>query len=184
MLLQKKVDQVVRSSLMTRWYTCWKTDPRFLGEERGGKDGRVQEPLQEGTSDLYRRLTEGIQGHHGHTLDSPSSGGEAAVAVWVEAEERSHTVNAAQQHGQQPPLYRHLQPETHGRGQRWSLFRNNGSWLHPFKNIRSSSDCFFLPPSQNGRHLCSLVRSSQSFSPLVPILRFWEIRVWTWKSRC
>lgn len=46
-----------------------------------------------------------------HTLDSPSSSGEAVVAVWMEAKERSHTVNTAQQHGQQPPLYRHLQPD-------------------------------------------------------------------------
>lgn len=34
----------------------------------------------------------------------PSSGGEAVVAVWMEAEERGHAVNTAQQHGQQAPL--------------------------------------------------------------------------------
>lgn len=38
------------------------------------------------------------------TSDSPSSDGEAVVAVWVEAKERGHAVNTAQQHGQQPSL--------------------------------------------------------------------------------
>lgn len=41
--------------------------------------------------------------------DSPSSAGDTVVAVGVEAKEWRHAVNTAQQHGQQPPLYRHLQ---------------------------------------------------------------------------
>lgn len=43
-----------------------------------------------------------------HT-DSPSSASDTAVAVGVEAKEWGHAVNTAQQHGQQPPLHRHLQ---------------------------------------------------------------------------
>lgn len=31
---------------------------------------------------------------------SPSSDREAVVAVWVEAEERGHAINTAQQHGE------------------------------------------------------------------------------------